>query len=138
MESCPTCKLNSKRNNNTNQDLTNTRLAAKNQYYSQQSKRVLIIADKRFQVQTDEHKIFRKMWYCDICEKEMKVITESSQIKSRSRKKIEVISRININPTDITNTNLNPDFDQVACCLDNGAHKGLLTQLRALECFWMT
>ena len=37
MEHCPTCKLQYKRNNKYNHDLTNTHLAANNQYYCQQS-----------------------------------------------------------------------------------------------------
>ena len=33
METCPNCNLQYKRNNKYNQELTNTHLAANNQYY---------------------------------------------------------------------------------------------------------
>ena len=36
MEHCPTCNLQYKRNNKDNHELTNTHLAANNQYYCQQ------------------------------------------------------------------------------------------------------
>ena len=38
MEHCPTCNLQYKRNNRYNHELTNTHLAAFNQYYCQQCK----------------------------------------------------------------------------------------------------
>ena len=55
MEHCPTCNLQYKRINNYNQDLTNTHLAANNQYYCQQCKKILNLADKRFHLQSNEH-----------------------------------------------------------------------------------
>ena len=39
MEHCPTCKLQFKRNKKNNRDLTNTHLAANNQYFCQQCKK---------------------------------------------------------------------------------------------------
>ena len=48
MEHCPTCSLQYKRNNKYNHELTNTHLAANKQYYCQQCKRILNLADKRF------------------------------------------------------------------------------------------
>ena len=39
MEHCPTCNLQYKRKNKYNHELTNTHLAANNQYYCQQCKK---------------------------------------------------------------------------------------------------
>ena len=46
MEYCPTCNLQYKRNNKYNHELINAHLAAINQYYCQQCKRILNLADK--------------------------------------------------------------------------------------------
>ena len=50
MEHCPTCNLQHERNDKYNHDLTNTQLAANNQYYCQQCKKINL-ADKRFYLQ---------------------------------------------------------------------------------------
>ena len=113
MEHCPTCNLQYKRINNYNLDLTNTHLAANNQCYCQQCKKVINLADKRFHLQSNEHKNSKRMWYCEVCKKDINIITKSSHIESVSHIEIEVISRINNNPTDKTNTYINPDFDKV-------------------------
>ena len=61
MEHCPTCNLQYKRNNKYNHELTNAHLAAINQYYCQQCKRILNLADKRFHLQSNEHKNAKRM-----------------------------------------------------------------------------
>ena len=71
-----------KRNNKYNHELTNTHLAANNQYYCQQCKRILNLADKRFHLQSNEHKNSKRMWYCDVCKKDININTKSSHIKS--------------------------------------------------------
>ena len=66
MEHCPNCILQYKRNNKYNHELTNTHLAAINQYYCQQyqqCKRILNLADKRFHLQSNEPKNSKRMWY---------------------------------------------------------------------------
>ena len=60
METCPTCNLQYKRNNKYNHELTNTHLAANNQYYCQQCKKIVSLADKRFHLQSNEHKNSKK------------------------------------------------------------------------------
>ena len=62
MEHCPTCSLQYKRINEYNHEVTNTHLAAKNQYYCQQCKRILTIADKRFHLQSNEHENNIRIW----------------------------------------------------------------------------
>ena len=103
MERCPSCNLQYKRNNKYNHELTNTHLAANNQYYCQKCKKILNLADKRFHLQSNEHKI-KKKWYCDACEKDISNNTKSSLIKSAAHIENEVISRINNNLTDKTYT----------------------------------
>ena len=56
MEHCPTCNLQYKRNKKYDHELTNTHLAAKNQYHCQQCKTILNLADKRLHLQTNEQK----------------------------------------------------------------------------------
>ena len=113
MEHCPTCNLQYKRNNKYNHELTNTHLAANNQYYCQQCKRILNIADKRFHLQSNEHKNSKRMWYCEACKKDININTKSSHIKSAAHIENEVISRIKNNLTDKTYRYINPDFEQV-------------------------
>ena len=113
MEHCPTCNLQYKRNNKYNHELTNTHLAANNQYYCQQCKRIINLADKRFHLQSNEHKNSKKMWYCEVCKKDININTKSSHIKSAAHIENEVISRINNNLTDKTYTSINSDFEKV-------------------------
>ena len=113
MEHCPTCNLQYKRNNKYNHEITNTHLAANNQYYCQQCKRIINLADKRFHLQSNEHKNSKRMWYCEVCKKDININTKSSHIKSAAHIKNEVISRINNNLTDKTYTYINPDFEKV-------------------------
>ena len=113
METCPTCNLQYKLNNKYNHDLTNTHLAANNQYYCQQCERIINIADKRFHLQSNEHKNSKQMWYCEACKKDINIITKSSHIKCAAHIENEVISRINNNLTDKTSRYINPDFEQV-------------------------
>ena len=113
METCPTCNLQYKRNNKYNHELTNTHLAANNQYYCQQCKQILNIADERFHLQSKEHKNSKRMWFCEACKKDINIITKSSHIKSAAHIENEVISRINNNLTDKTYRYINPDFEQV-------------------------
>ena len=94
-------------------ELTNTHLAAKNQYYCQQCKRILSLADKRFHLQSNEHKNSKRMWYCEVCKKHININTRSSHIKSAAHIENEVISRKNNNLTDKTYTYINPDFEKV-------------------------
>ena len=112
MEHYPTCNLQYKGNNKNNHELTNTHLAANNQYYCQQCKRILSLADKRFHLQSNEHKNSKRMWYCEAYKKDIKISTKSSHIKSAAHLEKEVISRINNNLTDKTYTYTNPDFEQ--------------------------
>ena len=113
METCPTCNLQYKRNNNYNNELTNTHLAANNQHYCQQCKRIKNLADERFHLQSNEHKNSKRMWYCEACKKDIKINTKSSHIKSTAHIENEVISKINNNLTDKTYRSINPDFKQV-------------------------
>ena len=113
MEHCPTCNLQYNWNNNYNHELTNTHLSAKNQYYCRQGKTILNLADKRFQLQSNENKNSKRMWYCDVCKKDIKINNKSSHIKFAAHIENEVISRINILLTDKTYTYLNPDFEKV-------------------------
>ena len=69
MERCPTSNLQYKRKSKYNHESTNTHLAAKNQYYCQQGKRILILADKRFHLQSNEHENKNRMWYCETCKR---------------------------------------------------------------------
>ena len=82
MEHCATCNLQYKRKNKDNHDLTNTHFAANNQYYCQQYKKLLSLADKRFHLQPNEHKNSKNMWYCEACRKDININTKSSHIKS--------------------------------------------------------
>ena len=113
MEHCPTCNLQYKRNNKCNHELTNTYLAANNQYYCQRCKKILNLADRRFRLQSNEHKNSKRMWYCEACKKDINNNTKSSHINSAANIKNEVISRININLTHKTYTYTIPDFEQV-------------------------
>ena len=113
MEHCPTCNLQYKRNNKYNRDLTNTHLAANNQYYCQQFKKVINLADKRFHLQSNEHKNSKRMWYCAVCKKDININTKSSLIKSVAHIENDIISRINNNLTDKTYTYTNPNFEKV-------------------------
>ena len=113
MEHCPTCNLQYKRNNKYNHELTNVHLAANNQYYCQQCKRIINLADKRFHLQPNEHKNSKRMWYCEACKKDININTKSSHIKSAAHIENEVICRINNNLTDETYRYINPDFEQV-------------------------
>ena len=113
MEHCPTCNSQYKRNNKYNHELTNTHLAANNQYYCQQCKQILNIADKRLHLQSNELKNSKRMWYCDVCKKDININTKSAHIKSAAHIENEVISRINNNLTDKTYRYINPDFEQV-------------------------
>ena len=56
MESCPTCNLQYKRNNKDNHELTNTHLAEIDQFYYQQCKRILNLAEKRFHLYSNDQK----------------------------------------------------------------------------------
>ena len=113
MEHCPTCNLQYKRNNKHNHELTNTHLAANNQYYCRQCKQILNLADKRFPLQSNEHKISKRMWYCEACKKDININTKSSHIKSAAHIENEVNSRRNNNLTDKSYRYINPDFEQV-------------------------
>ena len=104
---------NIKRNNKYNHELNNTHLAANNQYYCQHCNRILNLADKRFHLQSKEHKNNKRKCYCEVFKKDIKINTKSSHIKSAAHIENEVISRINNNFTDKTNTYINPDFEQV-------------------------
>ena len=112
MEHCPTCNLQYKRNNKYNHELTNTHLAANNQYYCRQCKKVINLADKRLHLQSNEHKNSKRMWYCEVCKKDININTKS-HIKSALHIENEVISRINNNLTDKIYTYINPDFEKV-------------------------
>ena len=61
MELCPTCNSQYKRNNKYNHELFNTHLAANNQYYCQQCKQILNLADKRFHLKSNEHKVSKRI-----------------------------------------------------------------------------
>ena len=113
MERCPTCNLQYKRKNKYNHDLTNTHLAADNQNFCQQCKRLPNLPDKRFHLQSNEHEKFRRMWYCETCKLDDDFITKSSHIQSAALIENEVFSRINNSLRDKTNTYINPDFEQV-------------------------
>ena len=113
MEHCPTCNSQYKRNIKYNHELTNTHLAANNQYYCQQCKKILNLADKRFHLQSIEHKNSRRMLYCEACKKDININTKSSHIKSATHIENEVISRINKKLTVKTYTYINPDLEQV-------------------------
>ena len=113
MEHCPTCNLQNKQNNKYNHALTNTHLAANNQYYCQQGKRILSLADIRFHSQSNEHKNSKRMCYCDAFEKDININTNSSHFKSAAHLENEVISGINNNLTDKTYTYIIPDFEKV-------------------------
>ena len=102
-----------KRNNKYNQELTNKHLAANNQYFCQQCKKTLNIADKRVHLQSNEDKSFERMWYCEASKKGININTKSSHIKSAAHIENEIISRINNNLTDKTYTYINPDFEKV-------------------------
>ena len=102
-----------KRNNKYNHELTNAHLAANNQYYCQQCKSILNLADKRLHLQSDEHKNSKRMWYCELCKKDININTKSSHIKSATHIENEVISRINNNLTDRTYRYINPDYERV-------------------------
>ena len=113
MEHCPTCTLQYKRNNKYNHEITNADLAVNNQYYCQQCKQLINLADKRFHLQSNEHKNSKRMWYCDLCKKDININTKSSHIKSALHIENEIISRINNNLTDRTYTYNNPNFEKV-------------------------
>ena len=53
------------------------------------------------------------MWYCELCKKNTNINTKASHIKSATHTENEVISRINNNLTDKTNTYINPDYERV-------------------------
>ena len=67
-------------------------------------KKTLILAHKIFHLQSNEHKNSKKMWYCEVCKKNINFNTKSSHIKSVAHIENEVISRINDNLTDKTYT----------------------------------
>ena len=113
MEHCPTCNLQYKRNKKYNHELTNTHLAANNQYYCQQCKKVMNLTDKIFHLQSNEHKNSKRMWYCEVCKKDINNNTKASHIKSAAHIENEVISRINNNLTDKTYTYINPDSAKI-------------------------
>ena len=113
MEHCPTCNSQYKRNNKYNHELTNTHLAAISQYFCQQCRRILNLADERFQLQSNEHKNSKRMWYCEACKKDVNINTKSCHMKSVTLIQKEVFSRIKNNLTDKTNTYINPDLEQV-------------------------
>ena len=113
MEHCPTCILQYKRNNKYNHEVTNTHLAANNQFFCQQCKRILNLADKRLHLQSNEHKNSKRMWYCEVCKKDINIKTKSFHIKSAAHIENEVMSRINDNLTDKTYTYINPDFEKI-------------------------
>ena len=104
MENCPTCNLQYKRNIKHNHELTNTHIAANNQNYCLQGKRILYLADKKFHLQSNEHENSKRMWYCEACKKEIIINTKSSHIKSAAHMENEVTPRINNNLTDETFT----------------------------------
>ena len=107
------CNLQDKRKNKYNHDLANTHLAANIQYFCQQCKKVINLADKRFHLQTNEHKNSKRMRYCEVCKKDTNIIIKTSLIKSASQIENDVTSRINNNLTDKTYTYINPDFEKV-------------------------
>ena len=53
------------------------------------------------------------MWYCEVCKMDIIIIIKSSNIKSDSYKRKEVVSRTNNNLTDETYTYLSPEFHPV-------------------------
>ena len=73
----------------------------------------LNLADKRFHLQSNEHKHNKSMWYCEACKKDININFKDSDIKSATRIENEVISRVNNNLTDKTYTYINPDFEKV-------------------------
>ena len=111
MERCPACKLQNKRKNKYNHELTDTHLAANYQYYCKQCKSLISLADKRSHLQSNEHKN-RRMWFCEVCKKDININTKSSHMKCRSHIENENF-RINKNLTDKIHTYINPDFEQV-------------------------
>ena len=113
MQHCPTCNSQYKRKNKYNHEVTNTHLAANNQYYCQNCQKILNLADKRIHLQSNEHKNNKKMSYCELCKKDININTKSSHIKSAAHIENEVISTKNKNLTDKTYTYINPDFEQV-------------------------
>ena len=113
MEHCPTCSLQYKRNNKDNHNLNNTHLAANNQYYCQQCKRIINLADKIFLLQSNKDENSKRMLYCEACKKDLNINTKSSHIKSAAHTENEIISRMNNNLTDKTYTYINPDFGKL-------------------------
>ena len=71
------------------------------------------LADERLHLQSDEHKNSKRMWYCELCKKNINNNTKSSHIKSATHIENDVISRINNNLTDKTYTYINPDYERV-------------------------
>ena len=90
MEHWPNCNLQYKRNKKYNHELTNTHLAANNQYYCQQYKKILSLAEKRFHLQSNEHKNSKRMLYCEACKTDKNINTETFHIKSATHIEIEV------------------------------------------------
>ena len=84
METCTTCNLQFKRNNKYHHLLTNGHLAVSNQYYCQQCKTIMSLADKGLHLQSNEHKNSKRMWYCEDCNKDMNSKTKSSHITTTS------------------------------------------------------
>ena len=113
MEHCPACNLQYKRNNKYNHELANTHLAANNQCFSHQCKKMLTLANKSFHLRSNEQNNNKRMWLCEACKKDKNINTKSSHIKSTPHLENEVLSRINNNLTDKTYKYINPGFEKV-------------------------
>ena len=69
-------------------------LAANKQQFCQQSKRITNLADERSHLETNE---LKKKLYCETCQKDIKITTESSRIKTASHIANTVFYKYTIN-----------------------------------------
>ena len=88
---CTTCGFVYKRSNNINHELNNLNLTPKNQFYLPTKKIRLKLADKQIHLQFNEHK--KRTGYCEVCGKDVKILTKSSHIDSKTQVKKDIISR---------------------------------------------
>ena len=58
------------------------------------------------------------MWYWEVCKNDVNLITKSSHIKSDTKTENGLVSRINNNPTDKTNTYNNPKFNKIVVLVE--------------------
>ena len=86
MEHCATCNLQYKQNKK-NHELTNTHLAANNEYYCPKCKIMLNLADIKFNLKSKEHENSKRMWYFEACKKYINNNTKPSHIISTYRER---------------------------------------------------